>query len=131
AGAGTEAERLHRPRDGMARRPLTLPLDQPFVVRRSRIAGRGAFATRDIETGERVVEYLGERITHAEADRRYDDHAGDAHHTFLFSVNRSVVIDAYVDGNDARFINHSCDPNCESEIERGRVFIDAIKPIRK
>lgn len=115
----------------MARRTLALPLDQPFVVRKSKIAGKGAFATRDIEKGERLIEYLGERITHALADARYDDHASSDHHTFLFSVNRSVVIDAYVDGNDARFINHSCDPNCESEIERGRVFIDAIKPIRK
>jgi SET domain-containing protein len=108
-----------------------LPLDQPFVVKNSRIAGKGAFATRDIEKGERIVEYLGERVTHAVADARYDDHAADDHHTFLFNVNRSVVIDAYVDGNDARFINHSCDPNCESEIERGRVFIDAIRRIRK
>jgi hypothetical protein len=115
----------------MARRPLKLPLDQPFVVRKSRIAGMGAFATRNISKGERIIEYLGERVSHAVADARYDDHASEAHHTFLFSVNRSVVIDAYVNGNDARFINHSCDPNCESEIECGRVFIDAIKPIRK
>lgn len=115
----------------MARRPLILPLDKPFVVRKSRIAGRGAFATRDIERGERIAEYLGERVSHAVADARYDDHAGSAHHTFLFAVNRSVVIDANVDGNDTRFINHSCDPNCESEIEARRVFIDAIRDIRK
>ena len=115
----------------MARRPLTVPEVQPFVVKKSRIAGKGAFATRDIKKGERPIEYLGERVTHTVADARYNDHADGGHHTFLFSVNRSVVIDAYVDGNDARFINHSCDPNCESEIERGRVFIDAIRPIRK
>lgn len=115
----------------MARRSLSVPDVQPFVVRRSKIAGKGAFATRDIEKGERIIEYLGERITHAESDARYDDHAGPAHHTFLFNVNRSLVIDAYVDGNDARFINHSCDPNCESEIEKGRVFIDAIRNIRR
>lgn len=108
-----------------------VPEQQPFVVKKSKIAGKGAFATRDITKGERIVEYLGERVTHAVADARYDDNAADAHHTFLFNVNRSVVIDAYVDGNDARFINHSCDPNCESEIERGRVFIDAIRNIRK
>jgi SET domain-containing protein len=124
----------------MARRALKVkkqkkakkvPLIQPFKVRQSKIAGKGAFATRDIEVGERIVEYLGERVSHAVADARYDDHADGGHHTFLFAVNRSVVIDAYVDGNDARFINHSCDPNCESEIEKGRVFIDAIRPIRK
>lgn len=116
----------------MARRTLKqVPLEQPFVVKGSRIAGKGAFATRDIKKGERIIEYLGERISHAVSDARYDDHSGPAHHTFLFNVNRSVVIDAYVDGNAARFINHSCDPNCESEIERGRVFVDAIRPIKK
>ncbi|HVZ48196.1 MAG TPA: SET domain-containing protein-lysine N-methyltransferase [Gemmatimonadaceae bacterium] len=115
----------------MARRSLKpLPDVQPFVVKKSKIAGLGAFATRNIRKGERIVEYLGERVSHKVADARYDDHADGAHHTFLFSVNRSVVIDAYVDGNDARFINHSCDGNCESEIENGRVFIDAIKDIR-
>jgi uncharacterized protein len=102
----------------------------PFAVRGSKIAGRGAFAMRPIAKGERVVEYLGERVSHAVADARYDDHAGGAHHTFLFTVSRKIVIDATVDGNDARFINHSCDPNCESTIEGGRVFIDAIKPIK-
>ncbi|MDQ8165534.1 MAG: SET domain-containing protein-lysine N-methyltransferase, partial [Gemmatimonadota bacterium] len=86
-----------------------LPLVQPFVVKKSKIAGKGAFATRAIKKGERLIEYLGERVSHAVADKRYDDHDGDAHHTFLFNVNRSVIIDAYVDGNDARFINHSCD----------------------
>lgn len=102
----------------------------PFVVRGSKIAGKGAFAVRSIATGERVVEYLGERVSHAVADARYDDHAGGAHHTFLFTVSRKIVIDATVAGNEARFINHSCDPNCESVIEGGRVFIDAIKPIK-
>ncbi|GDX86610.1 hypothetical protein LBMAG44_05230 [Gemmatimonadota bacterium] len=117
----------------MARRTVKkqLPLDQPFVVRKSRIAGKGAFANRTIKKGERLIEYLGERLTHAQSDARYDDHAGGAHHTFLFNANPSTVIDAYVGGNDARFINHSCAPNCESEIERGRVFVDAIKQIRK
>jgi SET domain-containing protein len=102
----------------------------PFVVRGSKIAGKGAFAVRPIAKGERVVEYLGERVSHAVADARYDDHSGAAHHTFLFTVSRKVVIDATVDGNEARFINHSCDPNCESVIEGGRVFIDAITPIK-
>ncbi len=116
----------------MARRTLRLPPEeQPFVVRKSKIAGLGAFATRKIRKGERIIEYLGERVSHKVADARYDDHADSAHHTFLFSVNRSVVIDAYVNGNDARFINHSCDGNCESQIEQGRVFIDAIRDIRK
>ncbi len=114
----------------MARRAVKVAEEQPFVVRRSKIAGKGAFATRDIAKGERLIEYVGERVSHAVADARYDD-ANDAHHTFLFNVNRSVIIDATFGGNDSRFINHSCAPNCESEIEKGRVYIDAIKNIRK
>jgi SET domain-containing protein len=102
----------------------------PFVVKGSKIAGRGAFATRPIRKGERIIEYLGERVSHAVADERYDDHKNGVHHTFLFSVSTRVVIDASVDGNEARFINHSCDPNCESVIEGGRVFIDAAKAIK-
>jgi SET domain-containing protein len=117
------------------RRPKTEAAKQaarmlPFKVRGSRIAGKGAFATRPIRKGERVVEYLGERVSHAVADSRYDDHAGGLHHTFLFTVSSRVVIDATVGGNEARFINHSCDPNCESVIEGGRVFIEARKPIK-
>jgi hypothetical protein len=101
-----------------------------FVIRKSRIAGRGAFAVRRIRKGERLIEYTGERITHAVADARYDDEHIIPHHTFLFSVNRTTVIDAAVDGNDARFINHSCDPNCESAIDHARVYIEAIRRIR-
>ena len=115
----------------MARRAVGRDPVVPFVVRSSKIAGKGAFATRPIRKGERIIEYLGERVTHAVADARYDDRAGGLHHTFLFSVNRSTVIDASVDGNDARFINHSCEPNCESIIERARVFIDAVRAIPK
>ncbi len=103
--------------------------EQPFEVRSSRVHGRGAFATRRIKKGTRVAEYLGERITHGEADRRYEDCDVNDNHTFLFVVDKRTVIDAEVDGNDARFLNHACDPNCESEIEDRRVFIDAIKDI--
>ena len=103
----------------------------PFVVKGSKIAGKGAFTTRPISKGERIIEYLGERVSHAVSDARYDDHKDGVHHTFLFAVNSRVVIDASVDGNEARFINHSCEPNCESVIEGSRVFIDAAKPIKK
>jgi uncharacterized protein len=98
-------------------------------VRRSGVHGRGVFALRRIPKGTRVIEYTGDRISHAEADRRYEDHDESDNHTFLFSVDRGLVIDAGVGGNDARFINHSCDPNCESVIERRRVFIDAVRDI--
>jgi SET domain-containing protein len=102
---------------------------QPFEIRESVIAGKGAFATRAIKKGERIIEYTGERITHVEADRRYDDDSMDVHYTYLFTVSSRTVIDATREGNDARFINHSCDPNCESEIVRGRVYIYALRDI--
>lgn len=100
-----------------------------FELRESVIAGKGAFARRAIAKGERLIEYVGERIPHPVADARYDDDSMDEHHTFLFSVSSRTVIDATRSGNESRFINHSCDPNCETEVERGRVFIFAIRDI--
>jgi SET domain-containing protein len=110
-----------------------VPREQPFTIWRSLIAGRGGFATRRIREGARIAEYVGERITTAEADRRYDDEAmarADGHHTFLFVVDKRTVIDAVIGGNDSRFINHSCAPNCEAVIEDRRVFIEAIRTIQ-
>lgn len=100
-----------------------------FAIRESVIAGKGAFAIRPITKGERLIEYTGERISHAVADARYDDESMNEHHTFLFSVTSRTVIDASHGGNEARFINHSCDPNCETEVEKGRVFIYALRDI--
>jgi uncharacterized protein len=104
--------------------------DEPFIeVRESPLHGLGVFARRRIRKGTRIIEYLGERVSHAEADRRYEHKdAGDAH-TFLFIVDARTVIDAGVDGNEARFINHACEPNCESVIEGRRVFIDALRAV--
>jgi SET domain-containing protein len=103
---------------------------EPFYkVRRSKVHGLGAFATRRIRKGTRITEYLGDRISHAEADNRYEGKDEDDNHTFLFIVDRKTVIDAGVGGNDARFINHGCDPNCESVTEDRRVFIEALRTI--
>src|SRR5690606_18843863 len=107
-------------------RYATSPL---IETRRSRIHGLGVYAIAPIKKGTRIIEYLGERISHAEADRRYARKANDDGHTFLFIASSRTVIDASVNGNDARFINHSCDPNCEAVIERGRVYIEAIRGI--
>ena len=102
-----------------------------FVVRGSDIQGKGAFATKPIRKGTRLIEYTGQIIPEDEADRRYDDSKMKRHHTFLFQMcDGAVAIDAAVGGNDARFINHSCDPNCEPVEERGRIFIEAIRPIK-
>lgn len=102
----------------------------PVVTRDSGIHGCGVYATRSIKKGTRIIEYLGERITHAEADRRYERKGDDDGHTFLFIASKRTVIDAGVNGNEARFINHSCDPNCETVIEDGRVYIEAIRRIK-
>jgi SET domain-containing protein len=100
-----------------------------FEIRSSSIQGRGAFATRRIRKGTRLIEYVGERISHAEADRRYDDDTMRRHHTFLFTLNNRTVLDAAVNGNEARFINHSCDPNCEAWIEGRKIFIYSLRDI--
>jgi SET domain-containing protein len=100
-----------------------------FELRRSRIQGRGGFAIRRIPKGTRIIEYTGERISHETADARYDDTTMKRHHTFLFAVNARTVIDAAVGGNEARFINHSCSPNCDAVDRRGRIFIEAIRDI--
>jgi SET domain-containing protein len=102
----------------------------PFVIRRSRIHGRGAIATRRIPAGTRLIEYAGERISVEEAESRYDDDAMDVHHTFLFEVDPDTYIDANCGGNEARFINHSCNPNCRSFVSRGRVYIETITDVR-
>ena len=79
--------------------------------------------------GTRIIEYLGDRISHEEADERYEEKGQDDGHTFLFVVTTRIVIDAGVGGNDARFINHSCAPNCDTVIENDRVFIEAMRDI--
>ena len=105
------------------------PKSPCYEVRRSKIQGRGAFAILPIRKGRKIDEYWGQPITHEEADRRYDDSKG-RHHTFLFVLDDDTVLDARYGGNDARFINHSCDPNCETLIEDGHIWIKAIKAIK-
>jgi SET domain-containing protein len=105
------------------------PDDPPFEIRPSPMHGVGAFATRAIAAGTRLIEYAGQRLTPAEADARYPDLPGERHHTFLFAIDDDVVIDAGVDGNDARFINHSCDPNCDAVIDDGRIWIETIRDV--
>jgi SET domain-containing protein len=102
-----------------------------FELRPSPIQGTGVFATRDIRKGTRIVEYLGERISWRTADKRYDDGKMGRHHTFLFTVDEKTCIDGAVKGNDARFINHSCDGNCETINDRKRIFVEARRNIAR
>ncbi|MEP6733632.1 MAG: SET domain-containing protein-lysine N-methyltransferase [bacterium] len=103
----------------------------PYIeLRTSAIQGTGAFATRNIKKGTRIIEYLGQRISWRTADKRYDDEHMKRHHTFLFTVDDKRCIDGAVNGSDARFINHSCDGNCEATNDRKRIFIDARRSIK-
>jgi len=99
-------------------------------VKSSGIQGHGVFAARRIRKGRRIVEYTGEIIDAREEARRYDDDAMDRHHTFLFMIDENTSIDATHRGGIARYINHSCDPNCEAVWEDGRIYIEAVRHIR-
>ena len=108
-----------------------------IVARRSAIHGTGVFATAPIAKGERIIEYRGERRTHDDVDAG-DEGSAESGHTFLFTLNDEYVIDGARRGNVAKWINHSCAPNCDSIIEeaegddrtKDRVFIEAKKAIR-
>jgi SET domain-containing protein len=111
-------------------RPAAPPAGARFQVRRSGVHGRGVFATRRIAAGERILEYRGEIIDWTEALRRHPHDPDDPHHTFYFSLEDGTVIDAKHGGNSARWINHSCAPNCEADEQDGRVFIHALRDLR-
>ena len=106
-------------------------ISRSTAVGNSPIHGRGVFALTHIAKGARIVEYKGRLITDKEADRRYGRIHENSAHTMLFSVDGGLVIDATRRGNWARWINHSCAPNCEIEEEGHRVFIEARRDIRR
>ncbi len=98
-------------------------------VRRSGVHGKGVFALQGIAAGERLIEYTGEVISWEEALRRHPHDPAQPNHTFYFHIDDGRVIDGNVDGNASRWINHSCEPNCEADEEDGRVFIRALRDI--
>ncbi|HMN06883.1 MAG TPA: SET domain-containing protein-lysine N-methyltransferase [Flavobacteriales bacterium] len=109
---------------------------RPFRVRDSRIHGKGVFATEDIPAGTELIEYTGKLITRAEADELYDEiYSG---HTFLMELTEDWIIDANQNGNDARWINHSCAPNCipyqhehPTDPLKNKVIIESSRDIKK
>lgn len=117
--------------------PRVQTMIQRISARRSPIHGHGVFAETDLARGELVVEYRGALISHAEADERYGDD-GESGHTFLFTLNEHYVVDGNRNGNLARWINHSCAPNCVACIEESadgdprhdRVLIESLRDIR-
>ncbi|MEO7328243.1 MAG: SET domain-containing protein-lysine N-methyltransferase [Minicystis sp.] len=120
----------------MSRRKFEVIERDRIRVKRSTIHGRGVFAATDLQRGECIIEYRGERIDWEEALARHPHDLDNPHHTFYFSLEGGNVIDAKVRGNAARWINHSCSPNCVAveTVERDppgprRVFIFAKKNI--
>jgi SET domain-containing protein len=99
-------------------------------VRRSGVHGKGVFALQDLAEGETLIEYVGEIISWDEAQDRHPHDPKDPNHTFYFHVNEDKVIDALHGGNSSRWINHSCDPNCEADEDNERVFIKALRNIK-
>ncbi len=108
-----------------------------IIVKESSIHNKGVFARVDIPQGTRVIEYVGQKITKAEANRRSDipleRHERDKRYgaVYIFELNKRYDIDGNVFYNTARFINHSCDPNCEAENIRGHIWIISIRDIKK
>jgi uncharacterized protein len=97
---------------------------QRIEVRESGVHGRGVYATQFIPRGARIIEYAGQRVSWEDAP---DDENNP--HTFNFGLESGAVINAEIGGNDARWINHCCDPNCEAIEEQDRIFIYATRDI--
>ncbi len=109
-----------------------IPAKPWHVVRQSAIHGNGVFAKRNIPAGTRIMEYVGQRISADEADRRHPVNPDDPFHTFFFALQTGEVIDGGIDGNEGRWINHSCEPNCEAEeTDDRRIFIVSQQPIAR
>ena len=98
-------------------------------TRRSGVHGKGVFAVQNIPEGETIIEYVGAIISWKEAQRRHPHDPSDPNHTFYFHIDEKRVIDGLIGGNSSRWINHSCDANCEADEDGGRVFIKALRNI--
>ena len=99
-------------------------------VRRSGVHGKGVFCVAPIAKGATVIEYKGETVSWKEALRRHPHDPANPDHTFYFHLDDVHVIDGKVNGNSARWINHSCRPNCEAEEDDGRIFIVALRRLQ-
>jgi SET domain-containing protein len=104
-------------------------LSDRIEVYQSRVHGKGVFALCHMAAGERVIEYVGEIISMAEAQRRHPHDPSNPEHTFYFHIDDTRVIDGLHGGNASRWINHSCKPNCEPVEENGRIFIHTRRQV--
>ncbi|MCE5211055.1 MAG: SET domain-containing protein-lysine N-methyltransferase [Deltaproteobacteria bacterium] len=99
-------------------------------VRKSGIHGKGVYAIRPIKAGDTVLEYKGEIITWKKALARHPHDKSQPNHTFYFHLDDGHVIDAKYNGNSAKWINHSCEPNLESDQDGYRIFLKALRNIK-
>jgi SET domain-containing protein len=108
-----------------------------WKVKKSKIHGSGVFATQSIKKNTHIIEYIGEKITKKEGDKRSEKrikkylNSKKTGSVYIFELNTRYDIDGSPKYNKARYINHSCSPNCEVEIIRGKIWIVAIKNIKK
>jgi SET domain-containing protein len=109
---------------------LTKPLEKLYLVKASGVHGKGVFANSDVARGTLIIEYKGQVIDWDTALERHPHDPAQPNHTFYFSLDTGQVIDANVRGNSARWINHSCAPNCEAREKDGRVFIHAKRKLK-
>jgi SET domain-containing protein len=115
--------------------PSPAPTTSEWVRRgRSKIHGGGLYAAKAIPKGTRVIEYVGERISKAEALRREEQRIaaraqGQDGCVYVFELNQRIDLDGDVSWNTARLANHSCDGNCETDVIRGKVWIIAVRDI--
>ena len=105
--------------------------------KKSSVHGSGLFASANIKKGSKIIEYVGDKVTKKEGDRRADKQINRAKKNknngmvYVFELNKRYDIDGGVAYNQARLINHSCNPNCEVEINNNQIWISAIKNIKK
>ena len=108
-----------------------------IIIKRSKIHATGVYAGEDIKKGQKIIEYIGEKITKKESDRRSDEilkkHKENPENgaVYIFTLNKKYDIDGSPDYNKAKYINHSCSPNCETDILKGHIWIMAEKDIKK
>ena len=108
-----------------------------WKVKNSKIHGHGVFVTKNIKKNTKIIQYIGEKVSKAEGDRRSDLRIKkylDSRKTgsvYIFELNKKFDIDGSPNYNKARYINHSCDPNCEVDIIDDKIWISSIKKINK
>lgn len=108
-----------------------------YKVKKSKVHGHGVFASKEIKKNINIIEYIGEKVTKAEGDKRSEARlkrylkSKKTGSVYIFELNKKYDIDGSPRYNKARYINHSCDPNCEVQISKGRIWIVSIKNIEK